>query len=489
MGEVTRSFDEEYDVAVIGSGAGGLSCAAFLAKSGRRVKVFERNSFPGGYCSSFNKSGFTFNPAAATVHACGPEGYLTKLLTELGLGDRIEFRQIKPVFKISIADRSFIMPTGFDAWESMLIKDFPGEKEGITKFLNTVKAVVTEVKGSSPSSLILKYQDKVAKDVMDEYIADPLLRAVISSIFYGATPPSIRPAVLFCVGLNTHLEDGDYYAVGGAQAIADVFVSGLEAFGGKLELNTGVTRILVEDGRAIGVETTDGRRIKAGFVASNVAAMQTFGGLVSQREMAAVAPGFIDKLRGLEINASSLMVNIGTDLDLDSLGITDSQIMVHESTDFEKEWEDNTQGNMAGSPIAIFIPTLLDPSQAPPKSHVVAIFTYAPYCLPGRDWSREEEARLADVLIKKAERVLPDLSKHIVVMDISTPRTLESFTLNTQGATAGWAGTLSNFLTRPEPKTPIEKLYLTGHWTTHGASVSSVALSGYRVAQMIMSEQ
>ena len=441
-----------------------------MAKSGRRVKVFEKQSVPGGCCTSFNRNGFKFNAGVASIRGCGSEGDVTKLLSELGLRDRIEFREVKPVlYKVIIADKSFIMPTGFDEWASILIKDFPGEERGITKFIDTVKSVATDMKKlPSRSSLMLRYQGKVLKEMIDEYMTAPLLKAVISSLFEGALPPSRVPALSYCRRMKAHLEDGDYFPVGGAQAIPNVFVSGLEAFGGHLELKTGVTKIIVEDGRAIGVETTDGRRIKAGFVVSNVAAMQTFGGLVSHREMDAVAPNFVDKLRGLELNVSSMVVNMGTDLDLESLGITDSQIIVHESADFEKEWEDNARGNLVDSPFQIFIPTLVDPSQAPPKKHVINIFIYAPYYLPGRDWSREEEARLTDVVIKKAARVVPDLSKHIVVQDTITPRALESNTLNTQGATAGWAITPSALPNRPEPRTHIEKLYLTGHWTSHG---------------------
>ena len=489
MGKATKSFDEEYDVVVIGSGIGGLSCGAFLAKSGKRVKVFERRPVSGGYCGSFEKDGFGFSRAAGNVHGCGTEGDLTRLLSELGLKEQIEFRQMKPTCKVFLADKTFTIPSGFDNWKGTLIKDFPGEEENIIKFINTMKGVAADLKKPPPpSSLVTKYQSKVAKDLIDEYLTDPLLKAAVSSIFYGGLPPSRLPAMLYCVSINNHLEHGCYIVEGGMQALADVFVSGIESFGGHLELNTGVVRILVEDGRAIGVETVDGRRVKADFIASNVAAMQTFGGLVGQREMAAIAPDFIDKLRGLEINVSSMIINIGTDLALDSLGITDVQTIVHESVDFEKEWENNAHGDMAGSPFAIFIPTLVDPSQAPPKKHVISIFAYAPYDLPGKHWG-EEEARITDIMIKKAERVLPNLSKHILVQDTATPRTMEKYSLSTQGATSGWAGTLSNFPNRPEPKTPVEGLYLTGHWTTHGASVGSVALSGYKVAQMIISGQ
>lgn len=489
MRRAGKSFNEEYDAVVIGAGIGGLSCGAFLAKSGRRVKVFERTSVSGGYCGSFKKDGFIFNRAAGNVHGCAPDGELTRLISELGLTGKIEFRQMKPTCKFYVAGKAFVIPAGFDNWSNQLVSDYPAEKEGIVKFLNTIKNVGIDLKKSPPPSpLVARYQGKVSKELMDEFLKDPMLKASVSSIFYGGLPPSRMPAMIYFVSINNHLQHGCYIIVGGMQSLADVLVVGLKSFGGQLELNAGITRIIVEGGRAVGVETVDGRRIKAGFVISNVAALQTFSGFIGQREMAAIVPDFINKLRSMEINVSSMNINIGTDLDLAKLGVNEVQTIIHDTIDFEKEWEDNAHGDLTGSPFALFIPTVVDPSQAPRGKHVVSIFAYAPYDIPGRHWG-EEEDRVADILIKRTEKVIPNLSKHILVKDIATPRTMEKYSLNTQGATSGWAGTLSNFPNRPEPRTPVKGLYLTGHWTTHGASVGSVALSGYKVAQMVMSEK
>lgn len=490
MNRVTNPFDEKYDVIVIGSGIGGLSCGAFLAKNGMGVKVFERHSVPGGYCTSFARKGFKFSAAVVYITWCSPEGDVAKVLSELGLRGQIEFRKIEPLCKLLLPGESFVIPTGFNEWADMLSIDFPGERGGIVRFLHTVQAIAEDMKKMpSPSRVIPRYQDKTLGEMMDEYMMTPRLKAVISGIFYGGLPPSRFSALSWCAAMNNRITDGIYWPVGGAQAVADALVDGLERFGGHLELNTGVRKILVEDGKAVGVETTDGRRVKASFVVSNAAVRQTFGGLVSQREMAAVAPDFIDKLRGLETAMSSMSVYLGVDLNLESLGVTNFLTLVHESLDFEKEWEAANQGKLADSFFSVSIPTLHDPSLAPANKHIIHIFTYAPYYLPGSDWSREEKARLTDVMIHKAEQVVPSLSKHIVVQDAATPRTNERYTLNTEGATAGWARSPADLFSRPNPKTAIERLYLTGHWTSHGGSIRSVAISGRTVAQMIMSEQ
>lgn len=485
-----NSFDEKYDVVVIGSGIGGLSCAAFLAKNGMGVKVFERHSIPGGYCTSFVRKRFKFSAAVLCLNGCGSGGEIAAIFSELGLSDQIEFRKVEPYCRLLFPGKSFIIPSNFDEWESMLVKSFPDERDGIGRFLRTIQILAADTKTKPSSSpMVAKYQDKTLEEMMNEYITAPRLKAAISGIFFGGLPPSRYSAVSWCAIMNTRIADGAYVPVGGAQAIADTLVSGLERYGGHLALNTGVRKILVEDGKAVGVVTSDGVRIKARFVVSNVAARQTFGGLVSRREIHVVAPDFIGKIIGMEIGLSSMTVYLGVDLDLKSLGVNNFMTLVHESFDLEKEWEAVNQGNLADAFFSVSIPTLLDPSLAPHGKHILHIFTFAPYYLPGSNWSKEEKARLAAVLVRKAEQVVPGLSQHIIVQDAATPRTNERYTLNTEGVTAGWANSPVNRLSRPNPKTPIDGLYLTGHWSSHGGSIRNVAISGRAVAQMIMSNK
>ena len=490
MNKTVNHYDEKYDAIVIGAGIGGLSCAAFLAKSGMGVKVFEKHSIAGGYCTSFTRKGFNFSAAVLYTSGCGPGGPVTEVLTELGIENKIAFHKIEPFCKLLFPEVSLVIPATFNAWVDMLVNNFPGEKDRITRFVHTVQAIAEDMKKMpAPSNLITKYRDKTLREFMDEYLADSRLKAIMSGIFFGGLPPSRFSALSWSALMNTRFKDGAYLPKGGAQVLADALVGALKGFGGQLDLNMGVKKILVENGRAVGVETNDGRRIKAGIVVSNVAARETFGGLISQREITAVTPDFIDNLRRLEVGTPSMTVYLGIDLDVASLGVTDFLTLVHESWDIEQEWEAASQGNVADAFFSVGIPTLVDPGLAPENKHIVHMLAYAPYYLPGSHWSQKEKTRLTDTLIRKAERVLPDLSNHIVVRDSATPRTNERYTLNTEGVTMGWAHTPANLSVRPNPKTALAGLYLTGHWTSLGGSVRTVLISGRTVAQMITSKQ
>src|SRR4030042_6088839 len=88
-----RRFDEEYDVAVIGAGIGGLTCAAYLAGKGKKVKVFEQHFVPGGCCTSFSRKGVKFD--AGVLHLTGGKesGAFQKVLSALEIENEFEFKE------------------------------------------------------------------------------------------------------------------------------------------------------------------------------------------------------------------------------------------------------------------------------------------------------------------------------------------------------------------------------------------------------------
>ncbi|MDH7500815.1 MAG: FAD-dependent oxidoreductase, partial [candidate division NC10 bacterium] len=105
----------------------------------------------------------------------------------------------------------------------------------------------------------------------------------------------------------------------------------------------------------------------------------------------------------------------------------------------------------------------------------------------GRGYWAERKEEVANRLIQIAEKIIPGLSQHIRVREISTPLTLERYTGNFEGAAYGWEQSPDQAGPRRlSPRTPIENLYLTGHWTYPGGGVASVAVSGRMVAQEIL---
>ena len=474
-------FDEEYEVVIVGAGIGGLVCGAALAQKGKRVKIIEQHSVPGGYCTSFKRKAFVFDSSIHAVMGARKGGRAGDVLSSLGIEKELDFVPLEPAYRAIFPGESFDVSSDNNEFFSALVWKFPGEKENIEKFLNLMERMAQDLeKMPSLSPLLTEYKDKVFQQLLDEYFQDDKLKSVVSSTWtWVGMPPSRMSALLMAeLGLGGFK---NYYPVGGAQALADTVVKALKRNGGDLELKTMAKKIIIDGEKAIGVETGDGKRIKAGWVVSNSDARRTFFKLVGKDKL---PKEFASLLENIEVGPSAFNVYLGVKMDLKALGITSHENIVHSSFDSQEEYEDIMRGNI-GSTYTITIPSLTDPALAPPGHHCLILFAPVPYQMEGKSWKQcKEEA--TEKLISKAEEVIPDLSRHIVVKDAATPLTLERYTLNSEGSVGGWAYMPETIFNRPQPKTPIENLYLTGHWTLPGGGIPGVISSGWMVSGMVL---
>lgn len=478
-----KRFDEEYDVVVIGSGIGGLTCAACLAKEGKRVKVLEQHYAPGGCCTSFSRKGFRFD--AGVLHLTGGKesGAFKRVLSALEMEAEIEFKEQSQRF--IFPDLSLDSSRDVAYLPEKLKEMFPREADGIAGLFNTIESVYQDIKKlPALSPLLAKYKEKSFQELANEYVKDTKLKALVNANWHLWHPIWRNSAIDYAALMTTEQLRGYYYPMGGVQAIPDAFVRVLKRHGGDIEFKTFVDKIILEEGKAVGIETRGGKRIGAAYVVSNAAARSTFFNLIGEENLPS---DFVASLNRLEISLSSFYVYLGVDIDPRSAGIDAPETIVYETYDNTKDWELLLRGEVSIPCFGIAIPTFMDPSLAPQGKHIVVIMTMAPYHLAGKSW-REEKKRVTEKLIAKAEKLIPGLSQHILVKDSASPLTVERYTLNSLGAAMGWAFSPQMFLRRLDQKTPIPNLYLAGHWTMPGGGVPAVALSGLRAARMILGE-
>lgn len=476
-------YDRQCDVVVVGSGMGGLISALALAKEGKNVEIIEQGARLGGYFTDFKRNNFYFEPCLHVLGECEKDGLLNNILEELGLRDKIEFDKVS--YTLVTPKGSIILPTNPDEIISVLLQQFPDEEKGLKEFLNTTKVIHDDfLKFLSPSPVIEKYKDKTFKELLDEFLkSEELKHMLLAAWLFLQVPPSKASAITSSVFEWIYLfSQGGFWPRGGSKAVLGAFSKELEKAQTRMTLKTKVTKIVVENGRAVGVETEKGERIKADFVISNAAARQTFLDLVGEKEL---DNDFTNDLKQKGIALSSFCVFLGVEMDLEKLNIT-SQIFVNNSPkSYDEDYEDVLKGEVSDY-IILTIPTLLDPGISTGRNkHSVTIYTYSPYRLEGRDWKTERE-KVTDKIIRKAEEVIPDLSKHILVKNSATPLTMERYTLNTEGATTGWRQTPETTIGRPQQKSPIENLFLVGHWTMPGGGYMLAAKSGIDAAKLIL---
>ncbi|MGY0287143.1 MAG: FAD-dependent oxidoreductase [Candidatus Methanodesulfokora washburnensis] len=470
--------EDEYDIIIVGSGVGGLVCGSLLSKWGYKVLVLEQHYQVGGYCSSFMRKGFIFNAGVEDVSGLWEKGPITYLLKELGL--RKEDLFVKNTREYVFKGRH-IRAESLEEFIEILSGMFPDEKENIRAFFEEAEKAYeecyreAEVYGTPlPAELIAKvfgerklldyrrehphfydWMNKSFKEKLDEYFRNEDLKALLCALLgYVGTTPDKTPAssaLTACVSYYLH---GGYFPKGGAQKFANSLRDFIVSHGGTVLVNHKVDRILVEDGKAVGVKSGD-RIFRAPIVVSNVNAKTTFLELVGRDNL---KKEFVEHIMGLKMSPSCFMVFLGVDTDLSSYPT------------LIKNMDDGYE---------IVINSNADPSLAPRGKASITILTSASYeDFPKRgteEYMRKKQ-ELSEILINKAEKLIPNLSRHIVVKDAATPKTFERYTFMPQGAIYSFDQSIG--VKRPYFKTPIKGLYLVGASTFPGGGIEAVTISG-----------
>jgi prolycopene isomerase len=331
--------------------------------------------------------------------------------------------------------------------------------------------------------------------MLNEYIHDQKLIVLFTQLsgFAGAEPDQVS-ALFFAMMWNSYHHGGFYYFVGGSQAVSNALAEVIRENGGEIKLNTLATKIVIENGRAVAVQTQDGSVYKCRYVVSNANAPQTFFKLVGKEYL---PKAYVKKLENLKIGMSAYVVYLGVNKDYSEYfpkGL--HELMITESYDQHENFEYYRQGIPEKAPFFITNYSLVDPTAAPPGKNVISLTILMPYDYKG-DWYESQsyekyralKEEVAWVLIKRTEKYLPDLSKHIEFMEVGSPRTMEHFTLNPKGTIFGWDNTPEQSMFKRLPnKTPIPNLYLAGAWTFPGGGQSAVIASGTIAGKMILME-
>ncbi len=470
--------EDEYDVIIVGSGIGGLTCGAVLSKRGYKVLVLEQHYQVGGYCSSFKRKGFTFNTGVENVSGLWKKGPITYLLQELGLKKEDLF--VKNRMRYIFKDRE-INAGNLEEFIAELSEMFPDEKENINIFFKEAKLAYEEcykeadVYGTPlPAELIAKafgekklsdypkehphfynWMSKTYKQKLDEYFKDEDLKILLCALIgYLGTEPEKTPAgsaLTACVAYYLH---GGHFTRGGAQKFADSLKESIEEHGGKVLIKQRVEKILVEKGRVKGVKAGDKIFISP-VVVSNANAKVTFLELLEENSL---DKRFIDSIKGLKMSPSCVMLSLGVDMDVSGYPTLIDNLDEKYNIVFNSN---------------------ADSSLAPPSKASITILAGADYQdFPERGTEEylQKKKDLTEKLIQKAEKVIPNLSKHIIVKDLATPKTFERYTLIPEGAIYAFDQSIET--KRPYFKTPVEGLYLVGASTFPGGGIEAVVISG-----------
>ncbi len=525
------ALPDRVDVAIIGSGLGGLVAAGYLAQQGLSVAVFEAHYTAGGCATEFSRgpksARWNFDVGVHYVGDC-EVGMTPKILRELACD--VEWNPLDPggFDTLVFPDFRFRIPASLELYRERLVEAFPHERRGIDRYVRLVRAVMKvgrlmeENDGQRPPLMdiarvaldavhLVTRQNATIGEVLDSFFTDPRVKAITlgQSGDYGL-PPSEVSAMLH-LGLAGHYFRGAYYPKGGGQVIADRLAERVEALGGAVHLRTPVERILVQGGRAVGVRLAPkagepAREVRADLVLSNADLKRTLCELVGPEHL---PPGVLAKAEDYKMAGAIFMTFVGLEGDGRDLGMSNTNIWQFDDYDIERLYRESDPGH---GPIGVgccYITSgsLKDPGHPlhhAPAGHtsleVMALVPSAPARwgaegnVYGWDYKhgatyRARKAELEEKLIDRLDAVYPGAKSRVVLRESASPMSHGRFTGATGGTGYGLACTPSQFMkSRPGYHGPVPGLYLTGASTRAGHGIVGAMMGGRAAARRILKD-
>jgi phytoene dehydrogenase-like protein len=520
-----------YDVIVIGAGHNGLTHAAYLARAGRRVLVLERRNVVGGAAVTEEVfPGFHFSECSYVVSLLRPEIIRELDLPRHGL-------QILPL------DGTFTpMPGGDHLWRtddathtrreiarhSLADSEaYPEYGRAMVDLARFVKPLL-EIEPFDPWSIkprdvrplasiarrALRLPEKQrhtlaqlmtmsAIDFLDQWFETDVLKATMAASGIIGTFLGVRSPGTAYVLLHHYMGeiDGAFrswgFARGGTGAISNAIAAAAREAGAEIRTGAPVRQVRVDGGRVAGVTLESGESLDAAVVSSCADPRRTFLGLVGGEHLPAA---FISELRRFRFRGSSGKVNLALDglpefTSLPGIGShLRGAISISPNVEYmERAYDDAKYGRYSRRPyVDIVIPTLTDPSLAPPGKHVMSCFVqYAPYHLSASTWDAEREP-FGDAVVETIAEHAPNLPRLIRHRQVLTPLDLErEFSLTEGNIFHGELSLDQLFFLRPVPgwsryRSPIPGLYLCGSGAHPGGGI--MAAPGRNAARAVLAD-
>jgi phytoene dehydrogenase-like protein len=503
--------ENEFDAIIIGSGLGGLSCAAAFARQGFRAMVLEKHDRPGGYATAFSRpGGFVFD---ASLHSTtvGERRGIHNFIPGFPEIDEVEFVPHPYLYRAIFPDHDIRVPQrNLQGYLALLAGHFPEERAGIEALFADMKGVGADIgKFSSANGqadmsrfpldfpFLFNCYNKTWAQMTDARLKSPKLKAIISTLWgYYGLPPSKLASFYYALPTIGYLEYGGFYPRGRSQKISNAFVQFIEERNGKVLLNQSVSEILLKDQTAVGVRTEDGKTYSTKVVVSNANAHDTFHKLMKPHPALAE---YLARMDRFSVSLSSFQVFLGLKRDLvGETGVRDSEIFYETGYDPEAGYQHALRADVEDGGFNLMLYDNVYRGYSPKGKSTLVILVlqgydhWLPYETEYQSTRREaylaEKERMANILIDKVQqKLLPGLRNAIEVIEIGTPLTNVRYTGNYRGAIYGWDQTLDNSGPQRLPNTtPIKNLYLAGAWTQPGHGYGGVIASGLQCFGEIM---
>jgi len=511
-------MDNRYDAIVVGAGHNGLVCSALLAKAGKNVLVLEANDQVGGAAVTREfADGYSVSACAHLLYQLQPE-----VCKELKLAPRLSSGDMTT---ITLDENGKHVRLSGDAVEGVSDEDAAGYKrfrkrmnrfaDLLRKYLNKppprlgsrdLKDLMTlgqlgfDIRrlGKEEMQEFLRLIGMNIHDELDERFESSLLKGAISldsvlGTHLGPRSPNTTMTYLYrLAGGHGRVASPQ----GGMGSVSEELAHAARSAGATIRTKMPVQRIVIENGRATGVETEDGQRFSSFTVISNADPKRTVMELVGARH---VETGFVRRIHHLRSKGNAAKLHLALDglptiAGLSKKDFAERIVIAPDEHYVERAFNPAKYGESSPNPvIEMTFPSFRDDSLAPTGKHVLsAVVQYAPYALKG-GWSKDARETFTQAAVKTIAKYAPDIEQRITASELLTPADIEHEFHITGGHWHHGELTLDQFLfVRPvsgaaQYQMPLDGLYLCGAGAHPGGGVSGAA--GRNAARTILSRE
>ncbi len=507
----------KYDAIVIGAGHNGLTNAAYLAKSGLKVLVLEKNEYIGGAAVSRElHDGWTYSNCSYVCSLLRPEIYRDLNLQKHGLqvlayGGSVSFTKDGDIFGAYSDQDLFRRELGryskkdADAYvrftrdvskqcrfiKPLLLRTPPDPTSFRFRDLEELLYLFKRMYGLGEQTMYdtIRFYTMSAAEYLDEYFESDVVKAALSgSGIIGTALGPYSPGTAYVL-LHHYMGEVDGsigswgYARGGMGAVSKALAGALQEYDGEILTNAEVTQIQVKNGKTTGVVLANGDEYHAKNVASNIDARRTYQDLFDPQDL---NEKLLKQVDNYKFNGSSGKLNIALDGLPEFPAMGKNNPLMYADMHFidsleriERAYDDWKNGRWSQDPYCdVLLPTMTDPTMAPPGKHYMSVFVqYAPPKLATGEWTDEDREGFGKTVIDQIGEYSPNFKDLIVHAEIRTPQDIEDEVGLTEGNI--FQGELSMdqmFFNRPFPgyaqfRGPVKGFYMCGSSTHPGGGV------------------
>jgi phytoene dehydrogenase-like protein len=509
---------QKFDAIVVGGGHNGLTCAAYLARAGKKTLVLEKRHVLGGAAVSEEiHPGFTYTVCSYVVSLLRPEVIQELELHKHGLhlmpldssfvpmengdyyavyGDeastRAEIQRHSKRDAEAMPRFSQLMYEMAYAVKPILGMVPPDPSNPGLRGLQTLREFGSHIQGLGKDTFhqLTKIMTMSVSDFLDEWFESDVVKAL--SALNGIIGTKLGPKSPGTAYVLLHHYMGELdgaftawgWQKGGTGGVSEALASAARSHGADIRVNSPVQQIIIKNGKAVGVALENGDEFHADIVVTGADPRVSFRKLVEEKEL----PGdFVEAIDRFKFRGSSGKVNLALDdmprfTAMKDPNMRRSMVEICPSMDYlERAYDDASYGGFSKRPyMDIIVPSTIDPTMAPPGKHVMSIFVqYASYEMPEYGDKDQQRDAFGNAVIDTLTEFAPNLKDIILHKQVLTPWDIEHDIGLTEGNIFQGELTLDQlFFFRPAPgyadyRTPIRNYYQCGSGAHPGGGITS----------------